>query len=124
MSFCAADDARPRLGKPFARCFSTKCAKAPAGKRLAGAAGRRGRGGGRRIGAGKKGDARLPATTYGLAMSKARFIHLRTHTEYSLLEGAMPLRELVALKPEEQLSRFNQKWPDHTLGSNEAIHTK
>ncbi|GGE01685.1 DNA polymerase III, alpha subunit [Gemmobacter megaterium] len=28
-------------------------------------------------------------------MSKARFIHLRTHTEYSLLEGAFPLKGLV-----------------------------
>ncbi len=34
------------------------------------------------------------------------------------------LRELVVLQPEEQLSRFNQKWPGHTLGSNKAIHTK
>lgn len=34
------------------------------------------------------------------------------------------LRELVALTREEQLSRFSQKWPDHTLGSNGAIHTK
>ena len=24
-----------------------------------------------------------------------RFIHLRTHTEYSLLEGAVPLKKLV-----------------------------
>ncbi|MDR5652114.1 DNA polymerase III subunit alpha [Ruixingdingia sedimenti] len=28
-------------------------------------------------------------------MSQPRFIHLRTHTEYSLLEGAMPLKALV-----------------------------
>jgi DNA polymerase-3 subunit alpha len=29
-------------------------------------------------------------------MTTPRFIHLRCHTEYSLLEGAMPLKELVA----------------------------
>jgi len=28
------------------------------------------------------------------------------------------LRELVALQPEEQLIRFRQKWPNHTLGSH------
>lgn len=28
------------------------------------------------------------------------------------------LRELVALQPEEQLIRFRQKWPTHTLGSH------
>ncbi|WP_209426217.1 DNA polymerase III subunit alpha [Pararhodobacter sp. SW119] len=30
-------------------------------------------------------------------MSPPRFIHLRTHTEYSLLEGALPLKSLVKL---------------------------
>ena len=30
-------------------------------------------------------------------MTAPRFIHLRTHTEYSLLEGAIPLKKLVAL---------------------------
>jgi len=30
-------------------------------------------------------------------MADPRFIHLRTHTEYSLLEGALPLKELVGL---------------------------
>ena len=30
-------------------------------------------------------------------MSAPRFIHLRTHTEYSLLEGALPLKTLVKL---------------------------
>ncbi|RRH75853.1 DNA polymerase III subunit alpha [Falsigemmobacter faecalis] len=30
-------------------------------------------------------------------MSQPRFIHLRTHTEYSLLEGAVPLKKLVKL---------------------------
>ncbi|KPQ07381.1 MAG: DNA polymerase III alpha subunit DnaE [Rhodobacteraceae bacterium HLUCCA12] len=30
-------------------------------------------------------------------MSEARFIHLRVHTEYSLLEGALPLKGLVKL---------------------------
>ena len=28
-------------------------------------------------------------------MTKARFIHLRVHTEYSLLEGALPLKTLI-----------------------------
>ncbi|MGB7320676.1 MAG: PHP domain-containing protein, partial [Albidovulum sp.] len=27
----------------------------------------------------------------------ARFIHLRTHTEYSLLEGAVPVKKLIGL---------------------------
>jgi len=30
-------------------------------------------------------------------MSAPRFVHLRTHTEHSLLEGALPLKKLVAL---------------------------
>ncbi|MCC5986801.1 MAG: DNA polymerase III subunit alpha [Pararhodobacter sp.] len=30
-------------------------------------------------------------------MSEPKFIHLRTHTEYSLLEGALPLKKLIAL---------------------------
>jgi len=30
-------------------------------------------------------------------MAAPRFIHLRTHTEYSLLEGAVPLKKLIAL---------------------------
>ena len=30
-------------------------------------------------------------------MSSPRFIHLRTHTEYSLLEGAVPLKKLIGL---------------------------
>ena len=35
---------------------------------------------------------------YGGAMSNApRFIHLRTHTEYSLLEGAVPVKKIAGL---------------------------
>jgi DNA polymerase III subunit alpha len=30
-------------------------------------------------------------------MTSPRFIHLRTHTEYSLLEGALPLKSMVKL---------------------------
>ena len=30
-------------------------------------------------------------------MSAPRFIHLRTHTEHSLLEGAVPVKKLVKL---------------------------
>ena len=30
-------------------------------------------------------------------MSQPRFIHLRTHTEYSLLEGAVPVKKLIGL---------------------------
>ncbi len=30
-------------------------------------------------------------------MSQPRFIHLRTHTEYSLLEGAVPVKKLISL---------------------------
>ena len=30
-------------------------------------------------------------------MSYPRFIHLRVHTEYSLLEGAVPVKKLIAL---------------------------
>ncbi|MFD1911680.1 DNA polymerase III subunit alpha [Halodurantibacterium flavum] len=30
-------------------------------------------------------------------MAKARFIHLRVHTEYSLLEGAVPVKKLIKL---------------------------
>ena len=37
-------------------------------------------------------------------MSKApRFIHLRTHTEHSLLEGAVPVKKLVKLCAEAQM---------------------
>jgi len=37
-------------------------------------------------------------TRYGAAMSsQPRFIHLRAHSEYSLLEGAVPLKRLVAM---------------------------
>jgi DNA polymerase III subunit alpha len=34
---------------------------------------------------------------YRAAMSPPKFIHLRTHTEHSLLEGALPLKELIKL---------------------------
>jgi DNA polymerase III alpha subunit len=30
-------------------------------------------------------------------MSEPRFIHLRLHTEYSLLEGAVPVKKLIGL---------------------------
>ena len=30
-------------------------------------------------------------------MAQPRFIHLRTHTEHSLLEGAVPVKKLVKL---------------------------
>ena len=30
-------------------------------------------------------------------MTQARFIHLRVHTEHSLLEGAVPVKKLVGL---------------------------
>ncbi len=34
---------------------------------------------------------------YRIAMSSPRFIHLRVHTEYSLLEGAVPVKKLIGL---------------------------
>ncbi|QCO57424.1 DNA polymerase III subunit alpha (plasmid) [Pseudorhodobacter turbinis] len=36
-------------------------------------------------------------------MSAPRFIHLRSHTEYSLLEGAVPLKQLIKLCAEQQM---------------------
>ncbi|MGO4910490.1 DNA polymerase III subunit alpha [Pseudorhodobacter sp. W20_MBD10_FR17] len=36
-------------------------------------------------------------------MSAPRFIHLRTHTEYSLLEGAVPLKSLIKLCGERDM---------------------
>jgi DNA polymerase III subunit alpha len=36
-------------------------------------------------------------------MSAPRFIHLRTHTEYSLLEGAVPLKKLIAICAEQAM---------------------
>jgi len=36
-------------------------------------------------------------------MSAPRFIHLRTHTEYSLLEGAVPLQSLIKLCTEQNM---------------------
>ncbi len=36
-------------------------------------------------------------------MSAPRFIHLRTHTEYSLLEGAVPLKSLIKLCAERDM---------------------
>ena len=36
-------------------------------------------------------------------MTSPRFIHLRTHTEHSLLEGAMPLKKLVKLCVERKI---------------------
>ena len=36
-------------------------------------------------------------------MSQARFIHLRVHTEHSLLEGAVPVKKLVKLCVEAQM---------------------
>jgi DNA polymerase-3 subunit alpha len=34
---------------------------------------------------------------YALGMSDPRFIHLRVHSEYSLLEGAVPVKKLIGL---------------------------
>ena len=34
---------------------------------------------------------------YDGAMNQTRFIHLRVHTEHSLLEGAVPVKKLVKL---------------------------
>ena len=36
-------------------------------------------------------------------MSNPRFIHLRVHTEYSLLEGAVPLKSLIKLCEKRQV---------------------
>ena len=36
-------------------------------------------------------------------MSAPRFIHLRSHTEYSLLEGAVPLKTLIKLCVEQKM---------------------
>ena len=36
-------------------------------------------------------------------MSHPRFIHLRTHTEHSLLEGAVPLKSLIKLCAKHQM---------------------
>ena len=36
-------------------------------------------------------------------MSQPRFIHLRTHTEHSLLEGAVPLKALIKLCVKHQM---------------------
>ena len=58
---------------------------------------------GRQIGPAQIGPLRRPLAVqaglgYCAAMSDpVRFIHLRTHTEYSLLEGAVPVKKLVGL---------------------------
>ena len=36
-------------------------------------------------------------------MTAPRFIHLRTHTEYSLLEGAVPLKKLIKICAEQKM---------------------
>jgi DNA polymerase-3 subunit alpha len=44
-----------------------------------------------------------------------RFIHLRTHTEHSLLEGAVPVKKLVKLAPRRDARRRRDRHQQHVL---------
>ncbi|MBV28530.1 MAG: hypothetical protein CMM22_01805, partial [Rhodospirillaceae bacterium] len=56
-------------------------------------------------------------------MAHADFVHLRVHSAYSLLEGAIPIRELVALVRDDAMPAVAVTDSGNLFGAMEFAQT-